>query len=63
MYNLGRWYSNPIIPTFFCIILIFFVSFYLLELMLAVIMEAFIDYEKKEHADKKSKFAAKKLAL
>jgi hypothetical protein len=30
MYNLGRWNTAPIISTIFCIVLIFFVSFYLL---------------------------------
>ena len=63
MYNLGRWNPAPVIPTLFCIILVFFVSFYLLQLMLAVVMESYIDYERAERAQQKKKFAIKKAHL
>jgi len=46
MYNLANWTAHPIFPTLFCITLVFFISFYLLQLMLAVVMESYLDYEK-----------------
>ena len=51
------------IPTLFCIVLVFFVSFYLLNLMLAVLMESYIEYEKMERTEKKIKFKAKRDSL
>ena len=38
----------PQIPACFCIVLVFLGSFFLLNLMLAVVMEAYMDSERRE---------------
>jgi hypothetical protein len=45
LYNLQRWYSIPVVPAFYCLILIFMGTFFLLNLMLAVVMESYMESE------------------
>ena len=54
LYNLQRWYSIPAIPAVYCLTLIFMGTFFLLNLMLAVVMESYMESEiltAKEFAD------------
>ena len=44
-FNLQKWSYNPMIPAFFCFVLVFLGSFFLLNLMLAVVMESYLQSE------------------
>jgi hypothetical protein len=48
LYNLQKYETSPALPNFFCISLIFLGTFFLLNLMLAVIMESYVLGEQKE---------------
>ena len=48
MYNLEAWSSTPLIPRLFCVSLVFLISFFLLNLMLAVVMESYEISEERE---------------
>ena len=48
LYNLMKYDSQPFVPAIFCISLIFLATFFLLNLMLAVIMESYIVSERDE---------------
>jgi hypothetical protein len=45
--NLMIHQSNPILPALYCVALIFLGSFFMLNLMLAVIMESYMESEMK----------------
>jgi len=46
-YNLSDYHAAPIVPTLFCVILIFMGAFFLLNLFLAVVMESYLNGEEK----------------
>jgi hypothetical protein len=48
LFNLMNHTSLPQIPAFFCILLVFLVSFFLMNLMLGVVMESYTSSEVKE---------------
>ena len=54
LYNLETSQSIPIIPGLYCFTVVVFVSFFLLNLMLAVVMESYIESENNEN-DKRVK--------
>ena len=52
LYNLQKQGSNEFVPAIYCIMLIFIGTFFLLNLMLAVIMEQYMESEQKELKEK-----------
>ena len=54
MYNLADGYWTALVPYTFCLLLIFFGNYFMLNFMLAVVFEAFIkadaESDKEEHA-------------
>ena len=46
-YNLSDSHSAPIVPTLFCVTLVFMGAFFLLNLFLAVVMESYLNGEEK----------------
>ena len=48
LYNLMNQASLPHIPAFFCILLVVLGAFFLLNLMLAVVMESYMESEFRE---------------
>lgn len=63
MFNLMNKMSFPQLPAFFCILLVFLGSFFLLNLMLAVVMESYMASELKESLKLEAELKKEKMNL